>query len=241
MKMFVLAAAGLAAIATSASADLVAYWNFNASTPNTTSGQLGTLDSTAPSLGSGTLSIGGGSPTITYNTNNAGTANGVVGTFAGTTLNALNADPVGGALSLQGAVGGGSGSPVTSNGGYFQFNISMAGLKDLIVSFATRGTGTGFRNGQLSYSTDGVTFTNYGASWDGGGSSTFFLVTRDLSTETSLNNASNVAIRLTLTGATGGAGNNRIDNIQFNATVIPAPASIALVGLAGLVAGRRRR
>ena len=241
MKGIVLAAAGLAALATSASANLVAYWNFNASTPNTTSSQLGTLDSTAPSLGAGTLSIGGGSPTITYNTVNAGTANGVVGTFAGTTTNAIGADPVGGALSLQGAVGGANASPVTSNGGYFQFNISMTGLKDLIVTFATRGTGTGFRNGQLSYSTDGVTFTNFGTSWDGGGSSTFFLVTKDMTGVSALTNAANVAVRLTLTGATGGGGNNRVDNIQFNATPIPAPASIALMGLGGLVAGRRRR
>ena len=39
----------------------------------------------------------------------------------------------------------------------------------------------------------------------------------------------------------GGAGNNRWDNIQINADAVPAPGSIALVGLAGLVAGRRRR
>ncbi len=231
--------AGTAIFAASASANVVAYWNFNNSTGNSTSGQLGTLNSLAPDQGAGTLSIGGGSPTITFNTNNAGTANGVVGTFTGSTLNALGADISGGAISMQGGVGGAG--PVTANGGYIQFAISMSGFKDLQVSFSTRGTGTGFHVGQLSYSTDGVSFTNNGAAWDGGASSSFFLVSRDLSSIVALNNAPSVTVRLTLSGASGSGGNNRIDNVQLNATPIPAPASLALVGLGGLVAGRRRR
>lgn len=239
--LFLAVAAGTAIAAASANASVVAYWNFNNSTGNSTSGQLGTLNSIAPDLGAGTLSIGGGSPTITFNTNNAGTANGVVGTFTGSTLNAIGADVAGGALSIQGAVGGGSSSAVTSNGGYVQFNVSMVGLKDLVVSFSTRGTGSGFHLGQLSYSTDGVSFFNNGATWDGGASSAFFLVSNDLSSVVALNNAPSVTVRLTLTGATGGAGNNRIDNVQLNANPIPTPGAVALLGLGGLIVGRRRR
>jgi len=239
--LFLAVAAGTVVAAASANANLVAYWNFNASTPNTTSGQLGTLNSLAPDAGAGILSIGGGSPTITLNTNNAGAANGVVGTFAGSTLNAVGADVSGGALSVQGAVGGGSSSTVTSNGGYVQFNVNLTSLQDLVVTFSTRGTSTGFRSGQLSYSTDGSTFINNGLTWDGGSSSAFFLVSRDLSTIVALNNAPSVTVRITLTGATGGAGNNRIDNVQLNANPIPAPGAVALVGMGVLALGRRRR
>lgn len=240
MKIY-LAIAALVAAAGSASADVVAYWNFNNSTQNSTSSQLGVLNSTAPNQGSGTLSIGGGSPTVQFNTNAAGTATGEVGTFSGNTLNALGGDLAGGALSFTASIGAVANNPVTANGAYVQFGLDMSIYQSLVVSFATRGTSTGFRSGQLSYSGDGVTFTDFGPTWDGGASSTFFLVSRDLSAITSLNGDSSVFIRLTLNGATGGGGNNRIDNVQFNATLVPTPGSLALVGLGGLVATRRRR
>jgi MYXO-CTERM domain-containing protein len=47
-------------------------------------------------------------------------------------------------------------------------------------------------------------------------------------------------MRVTFTGATSATGNNRMDNFQFNADAIPAPGAVALIGLAGLVARRRR-
>jgi len=40
---------------------------------------------------------------------------------------------------------------------------------------------------------------------------------------------------------TGGAGNYRFDMVTVSGTLIPAPAAAALLGLAGLMAGRRRR
>lgn len=234
--------AAVAGTAATANADLIAHWNFNASTANSTSGQLGVLTSTASDSGVNTaMLIGGGSPTVTYNTVSAGTADGAVGTFAGSTLNAVGADGSGGALSITASVGANNSNPVTANGAFVTFQIDMSIYKDLIVSFATRGTSTGFRSAQLSYSNDGSSFTNFGATWDGGASSTFFLISRDLSTITALNSDPSVFIRLTFSAATGGGGNNRIDNIQFNGTKVPAPASLALLGLGGLVAGRRRR
>jgi hypothetical protein len=230
-----LALAVALACAAPAGADLIAYWNFNASTPNSSSGQLGVLESLAPDAGSGTLTFSSG---ITLNTVSDGTADGNAGTFAGTTLNAIGGDASGGALTITGGIGGGG--DVISNGQSFTFGIDMTGYQDLVVTFATRGTATGFNNNQLSWSTDGVTFTDFGSAWDGRPTS-FFLVTRDLSSVDALDNASTVFIRITLDGATSAAGNNRFDNVQFNATLIPAPGAAALLGLGGLIAGRRRR
>lgn len=225
---------------TPARGDVVAYWNFNSYTTGST---LGRLDSIAPAQGAGTLTIGGGSPVLSFNTSLVSPANGTVGAFTGTPLNSLESASVNGALAVIGGIGS-----VTTNGGWVQFAISMTGLQDLEVSFATRGTSTGHRAGQLSWSTDGTSFTNFGAAWDGGASSSFFLVQRDLSGISALNDAANVFVRLTLSGATGTSGNNRIDNVQFNATplVIPLPPAAwaglsTMAGVVGFVAIRRRR
>jgi hypothetical protein len=55
-----------------------------------------------------------------------------------------------------------------------------------------------------------------------------------------LDNAATAYVRVTFTGATSSTGNNRLDNIIFNADVVPAPGAVALLGLAGLVIRRRR-
>lgn len=237
-----LATAGAAGPVASTRADLVAYWNFNSFTTGTA---LGRLDSVAPAQGAGTLSIGGGSTALSYNTSLVSPANGTVGAFLGTTTNALEspAPATNGALAVIGGIGS-----VTSNTGWVQFAINMSGLQDLEVSFATRGTSTGHRTGQLSWSTDGSSFTNFGSAWDGGSSSSFFLVQRDLSGISALNDAASVFVRLTLSDATGTSGNNRIDNVQFNASplVIPLPPAAwaglsTMAGVVGFVAIRRRR
>lgn len=235
MNKALLVLAASVAAAAPAGADLIAHWNFNDSTPNTLNGQLGTLNSLAPNSGSGTLTFSSG---ITLNTVSDGTADGNAGTFAGSTLNAVGADGSGGALTVTGGIGGGG--DVISNGQSFTFGIDMTGYQDLVVTLATRGTGTGFNNNQLAWSTDGSTFTDFGPAWDGRPTS-FFLLTRDLSSVDALDDASTVFIRITLDGATSAAGNNRFDNVQFNATLIPAPGAAALLGLGGLLAARRRR
>jgi len=215
---------------------VITYWNFNNSTGNSTAGQLGTLNSTAANFGTGTVSVG---PGLAFNTNSAGTANGAVGTFTGTTLSAMPADSgvtPGGALAVQGNLGG-SGT-VTNNGKYVQFSTSTIGYTGISFLFDTRGTGTGFSNNQVSWSNDGVNFFNAGAAYSGT-PTTFFTVTRALGA--GADGAATLFVRITLDGATGGGGNNRIDNVQFLGTAIPAPGSVALIGLAGLVAGRRRR
>ncbi|HWB20138.1 MAG TPA: PEP-CTERM sorting domain-containing protein, partial [Phycisphaerales bacterium] len=172
----------------------------------------------------------------------AGTLNladwtGTFDNFGGSALNAISPDGAGASLSL--VAGGSTGGPYPGNGSYIEFTISMSGMQDLVLSFATRGTSTGFNSGTWSYSTGGG-FT--ALSDNTATTSTSFAVkTVDFSAYDDMDNVSSVVIRYTLDGASGTTGNNRIDNIQFNASVVPAPGALALLGLAGVAARRRRR
>jgi len=214
MKMFsTLAVVAAGSLCVSAQATtLIAYWNFN------------DFDTTATSIaadyGSGNIDLsawGGG-----------------VASFAGSDINALFDDPSGGSLSL---TGGGSGIP--GNGTWIDITFSMSGLQNLDISWAGRGSGTGFDSNQVSYSTDGVSFTDFGDPYDST-QSNFQLY--EFAFGNLLDDAASVTIRITFDGATGsGGGNNRIDNLQINASAVPTPGAVALLGLAGLVGTSRRR
>jgi len=241
MKISVLALAitAGAAFGATANADLVAHWNFNNSTVNSVTAQLGVLNSTSSDSGTGSLAISAGT---SFNTVSNGTADGVWGTFAGSTVNAVGADPSGGALVLQASLGGVAQNPVTSNGAFANFTVAKASYSDLSISFAARRTGTGFTSLQISYSIDGgSSFTNLGAAINPPNSTTFGLFSQSLAGNGAVNAASSIIFRITYDGASGGGGNARLDNLQINGTLVPAPGSVALIGLAGLIAGRRRR
>lgn len=233
MKIRVLAlVAGLAA-AGSASADLVAYWNFNNSTASTTGG-LGVLNSFSADQGSGMLSTNFSINTVA-GTNAENT--GDLGTFSGSTVNAISPDLSGGALAF--SAGNRNGGPVNNNGKWIQFAISTSSFgSDLVLTYATRNTSTGFQTQTWQYSTDGVTFNTWQVV--SGLTTTFALKTVDF-TGANLGGASTLYIRAVVDGGSNTSGNNRIDNVQFNASRIPAPGSLALLGLGGLVVGRRRR
>jgi MYXO-CTERM domain-containing protein len=179
---------------------------------------------------------------LVQNTKFNTTPDGQVGTFAGNTLNSLFGDVSGGALSVVGSIGNQNTNPVDANGGWVQFAISTSGYTNLVMSFAGRGTSTGFGSvnsavNTVQTSTDGVNFANF-TTYESRQTS---FQTYTFNFGAGLNNQSTVFVRLRLDGATSGNGNNRIDNVQFNATAIPAPGALALVGLGGLVAARRRR
>lgn len=222
MKMRgILAVATLAvgSVTMAAQADLLAYWNFNTFDPGTDT----VINADA---GSGTVDLSGWG--------------GGVQNFAGTTENALFGDESGASLSLQGGdnLGGGV---FAGNGTWIDVNISMSNYQDLIVSFATRGTGTGFDTGTWSWSTDGTSFTTVPGVNTASQSSSWSVPVVDFSSFAALNDAANVTLRYTLDGASSSSGNNRIDNLQVNATLIPAPGALALLGVAGLIGVRRRR
>lgn len=210
---------GLAVFATLISistvkAELISYYNFNtlsiatASVPGS-GGVPITIDATT---GTGSLSLAGYA--------------GTVDDFGGTTLNAIGSDPAGASLSLV----AGSGTP--GNGTFISFNASLTAFENPIITYATQGTGSGYNSVQLSYSIDGTNFTNFGSAYTPPAS--FALQTFDLSTVDVLDGAASATFRLTFSGATATSGNNRIDNLQLNATAIPEPSSIAIGSLAGL-------
>jgi hypothetical protein len=127
----------------------------------------------------------------------------------------------------------------TANGKAAVFRFSMAGFQDLAVSYVTQRTTTGFTTQTWAFSTDGTNWTDHQTL------STLptTFATQTLTTITGLNGAADAYLRLTVTGATGASGNNRLDNIQFNAAAVPEPTSLLLVGSVsiGAFVYRRRR
>lgn len=156
--------------------------------------------------------------------------------FAGSTLNLVGSDAPGGSLSIQGGAG------LENNGKSATFIVPMTGYEDLVLTYATRGTSTGFSEQVWLWSTDGVAFTEF-QTMTGTTSTTYNVRTIILPMD--LDDQERAWLRVSFNGATASAGNNRIDNVQFNATPIPEPSTYAaMLGLAGLIgalACRHRR
>jgi hypothetical protein len=113
------------------------------------------------------------------------------------------------------------------NGSSVLISLSMAGQRDLAVRFETRGTATGFNSGAWAWSLDGTTFTALPGVNTASTSSTFGPRTADFSSVTALNNATNVTLRYTLSGATSTSANTRIDDLVVAATPLTSAANAA--------------
>ena len=183
------------------------------------------------------LNVDHGSGTLTSNFN-------VVNVLfaAGTTNNARLGDTAGQAISLQG------GTSNANNGRNLTLNVSTAGFANIIVSFATQGTSTGFTSNQFQYSLDGINFSDFGSPYTPATAFGTLPLVFSLVSIAGLNNNPNAAFRIVFNGATSSTGNNRIDNIVVegvSTTVasIPEPttALLLLSGLGGLYKMKRRR
>jgi len=192
-------------------ADFPVVWLQNSNElPVSGFGFLSTAFPQPADVGSGRITVGGGATGVTTVNANGSIVFANITSPNGTTVNTFEGAPAGGSITLSG------GADTANNGAHFQFQISMAGHRDLQVSYATQRTSTGFDRQIWSYSTDGVNFTelqtidaipaSYGAV--------------ALGTITELNDAATAYLRVTFEGATGAAGNNRLDNITFQATEI---------------------
>jgi hypothetical protein len=181
--------------------DVIHCWNFNGTSPFTTP-----LNTDNIATGAGTLN-----GTITHNFEPATTQS-----FGGSSQNACSGSSAGQAFAVEG------GSSTVNNGKHLDFNFSSEGYENLILSFWSRRTSTGFDNNQIQYSIDdGASFTNlttlnYTPALDPGS-----IVTLDISNVAPIaNNQSNLVIRIIFTGATNPSGNNRIDNVKLEGTPV---------------------
>jgi hypothetical protein len=210
-------------------ASLIDAWDFF-NLPNGTNGTPATITAT---VGAGSLDLsafGLGSPQGT-NPERTSFGGSQLNTFSGS----VDTTGTGTALAIANS---------SANGKSLIFSFSMSGYQSLIVSFAGRGTATGFNTGTWSWSTDGINYITLTGVNTATTSTTFAVKTADFSTEIELNNAATAFLEYSLSGCSSSAGNNRLDNIQFNATSVPEPSTLALSlvgGFAGLVALRRKR
>jgi hypothetical protein len=177
---------------------------------------------------------GNGTLTTTINAANVSFA-------AGTTNNARQGDLAGQALSLQGGTG------TANNGRNITFNVSTLGFSNIIVSFATQGTSTGFNSNQFQYSLDGISFIDFGSPYVPVTAFGAVPLVFSLAAIVGLNDNPNAAFRIVFNGATSSTGNNRIDNIVVDGTItesatIPEPTSVLLLlsGLGGVYKIRRK-
>lgn len=217
-----LAIAALVAAAGSASADVVASWTFEDATRNANYVS-----------------------TSTYGIADAGVITAGTNAFANT----------GGTAATP--VGNGSFESMSNNawdiGDYYEFQVITTGYTNITFGWDQTRSGTGPTNFNLLVSTDGgATFSNLLANyavlanaapnpvWSSG---TYQAIYTFSPVAAGAGAANNSLVIFRISAATAGAagGTNRVDNVTVNGDVVPTPGSLALVGLGGLVATRRRR
>lgn len=235
--------------ASSAGGATVAFWDFNATTNvtgvSTDLWRINPFGTTAAKteypkdLGDGTAQLsvwGAGSASDGNLVGNNGDSpspnvNHNFGSFTGTTLNDIKSPQVaGGSLSITGS---------NNNDHYFLIKLDDP-VANCVLTYATRGTSTGYGTHIVDYSTDnGATWTNLNFH-SANKTSTWEVHTANFGNIFAGTGGDNNLIRITVTGCTSNNGNNRFDNILVVGDIVPEPATLALIAL-GLPLIRRRK
>ncbi|QDU34163.1 hypothetical protein KS4_22250 [Poriferisphaera corsica] len=153
--------------------------------------------------------------------------------FSGTTLNRLEGTGSSRGMYIRG----------TSNGAQAIWSVSTDGYEDIQVSWAQKGTSTGFDSRVIEYSADGGNQWTHVETQSGTLSGTWAAYSLDLSSITQVDNNADFQFRITYDGATADTGRNRWDNffVQGAVAAIPEPASLMLMGLGSLALVRRKK
>ncbi|MFN9125100.1 MAG: hypothetical protein ACK5WD_04655 [bacterium] len=225
-KQMLLSMAVALASAASASASIVAGW-------------------TIPTAAGGTLT----GSNYTYGAADQGAAT------AGSSLSGFHALA---ATTWSSPAGNGSQFSLSSNNwsvnDYYQIAVSTVGFSDIYLAWDQTRSGTGPSNFRVDMSTDGTNFNTILASYtviQAGGTGTGTLswtatgavqsaFTTTIASIAGADNQATLVFRFVNLSTVATGGTNRIDNIFVSSGPIPAPGAVALLGLAGLVARRRR-
>ena len=240
----ILSIVAIAAVSSSASGALVAAWDFQTTTNGGTAllASPSTPTTFVANFGAGSLYLNGTNGSSSFFVPATGSTNTELNGFSGT---AVNADAgIGMSTTTTGAAALAIANS-SANGKSLVFLLNLTGLQNLTVSLAAQRTASGFTSQVWETSSDGTNWSSWGSFTSGTAAGTLASSFANsgvlsLTGSSALDNAATAYVRVTFTGATSSTGNNRLDNIIFNADVVPTPGAVALLGLAGLVIRRRR-
>jgi hypothetical protein len=209
---------------------LLAGWDFQTTANGGTAvaASPNTPTSFIANVGNGTIFLNGTSGSSTF------LPASELSAFSGSTLNVGTGMTSNTTTPAALAILGGTGN--STNGKSMVISFSMTGYQTLNITLAAQRTGTGPTTQTWELSTDASNWTSIGTLDSGSTAGTIassFTTSGVLgfSNISSLDNSANAYLRVTFTGSTAASGNNRIDNIQLNASAIPEPSTWALIGL----------